>query len=59
MSDGDYVAKNLNVFNTIVAQLVLVKVKMDETDHFMTLLCYFLDSWDNLVMPIGSTVKCL
>jgi len=30
---------------------------MDEEDHCMTLLCYFSNSWDNLVMAIGSIVK--
>jgi hypothetical protein len=32
---------------------------MDEEDHCMTLLCSFPDSWDNLVMAIGSIVKTL
>lgn len=29
---------------------------MDEDE---TLCCYFLDSWDNLVMAMGSIVKTL
>jgi len=32
---------------------------MDKEDHYMTLLCYFLNSRDNLVMAIGSTIKTL
>jgi len=32
---------------------------MDEEDHCMTLLCSLLDSWENLVMAIGSIVKTL
>jgi hypothetical protein len=34
-------------------------VKLDEEDHCMTLLCSFLDSWENLVMTIGRIVKAL
>jgi hypothetical protein len=34
-------------------------MNMDEEDHRMTLLCSFLDSWDNLVMNIGRTRKTL
>jgi len=32
---------------------------MNEEDRCMTLLCSFLDSWDNLVMAIGSSVNIL
>lgn len=49
----------LNAFNTIVTQLKLVGVNMDETDRCMTLLCTLPDLWDNLVMAVGSTAKKL
>ena len=32
---------------------------MDEEDHCMIPLCSFSNSWDNLVMAIGSTIKAL
>jgi hypothetical protein len=32
---------------------------MDDEDRCMTFLCFFLDSWDNLVMAIGSIAKKL
>jgi hypothetical protein len=46
MGDGDSVVEHLNAFNTIVTQLILVGVKMDEEDHCMTLLCSFPISWE-------------
>jgi hypothetical protein len=59
MGDGDSVSKHLNAFNTIVNQLNLVGVKMDEDDCCMTLLCSLPYLWDNLVMGIESTTKKL
>jgi hypothetical protein len=59
MGDDDFVAKNMNTFNTIVTQLISVGVKMDEDDHCMTLLCSLPNSRDNLVMAIGSNVKII
>jgi hypothetical protein len=57
MGDGNSVARHMNTFNTIVTQMISVGVKMDEEDFSMTLLCSFPDSWDNLVMSIGITMK--
>jgi hypothetical protein len=56
MDDGDYVAKHMNAFNTIVTWLILVRVNMDDEDQYMTLLCSFPNLWDNLVITITSTV---
>ena len=59
MCDVDFVAEHLNVFNTIVTQLISIRVKVDEEDHYMGLLGSLLVSWDDLVMAIRSTVKKL
>ena len=55
MEDGDSVTKHLNAFNTLVSQLVSVNITIAEEDKCITLLCSFLNSWDNLVVEIGST----
>ena len=47
----------LNVFDTLVNQLISVDIKMEEEDKSITLLCPLLDSWDNLVVEIGSSTK--
>lgn len=59
MGDGGYVVEYLNAFNNIMTQLISIRVKMDEEDHSMALLCTLFDSWDNLVMAIESIVKKL
>jgi hypothetical protein len=56
MEDGDYVTEYLNAFNTLVSQLVSVNIAIAE-DKCITLLCSLRDSWDNLVVAIGSTTQ--
>jgi hypothetical protein len=57
MEDGDSVTKHLNAFNTLVSQLVPVNITIAEEDKCITLLCSLPNSWDNLVVAIGSTTK--
>jgi hypothetical protein len=57
MEDGDSVTEHLNAFNTLVSQLVSVNITIVEEDKCITLLCSFPDSWDNLVVAIGSTTQ--
>jgi hypothetical protein len=57
MEDGDYVTEHLNAFNTLVSQLVSVNITIAKEDKCITLLCSLLDSWDNLVVAIGSTTQ--
>jgi hypothetical protein len=57
MEDGDSVTEHLNAFNTLVSQLGYVNITIAEEDKCITLLCSFLESWDNLVVPIGSTTQ--
>jgi hypothetical protein len=55
MEDGDSVTKHLN--DTLVSQLVSVNITIAEEDKCITLLCSLPDSWDNLVVAIGSTTQ--
>jgi hypothetical protein len=57
MEDGDSMTKHLNAFNTLVSQLVSVNIAIAEEDKCITLLCSLADSWDNLVVAIGSTTQ--
>jgi hypothetical protein len=47
-----------HTFNTLVSQLVSVNITIAEEDKCITLLCSLPDSWDNLVVEIGSTTQC-
>ena len=57
MEDGDSVTEHLNAFNTLVSQLGSINITIAEEDKCITLLCYFPDFWDNLVVAIGSTTQ--
>jgi hypothetical protein len=59
MRDGDSVAEHLNAFNTVVSQLVSVDIKISDEDKCISLLCSLLDSWDSLVVAIGSNTTSL
>eukprot|EP00253_Pinus_taeda_P036250 PITA_36250 len=59
MKDGDSVTENLNVFNTVVSQLSSVDIKILDEDNCISLLCSLLDSWDSLVIAIGSNATAL
>ena len=57
MGDGDSMTDHLNSFNTMVSQLIYVDIKLKEEDKCITLLCSLPNSYDNLVVEIGSTTK--
>ena len=59
MEDGDSVIDHLNFFNSTVSQLISVDIKMEEEEKCITLLCSLPDSWDNLVVVIGSSTKSI
>ena len=56
MEEGGSIIEHLNVFNLLVVQLASSGVKIEEEDQCMTLLCSLLDSWDHLMMALGSTL---
>jgi hypothetical protein len=51
------VIEHLNAFNTLVSHLGSVNIFLAKEDKCISLLCSFLDSWDNLVVEIGSTTQ--
>jgi hypothetical protein len=57
MEDGDSVTEHLNAFNTLVSQLVYVNITTAEEYKCITLLCSLPESWDNMVVAIGSTTQ--
>ena len=57
MEDGYFVTEHLNSFNTFVSQLGYVNNMIAKEDMCITLLCSLLDSWDKLVVAIGSTTQ--
>jgi hypothetical protein len=59
MRDGDSVAENLNSFNTVVSQLVFVDTNISDEDKCISLLCSLLDSWDSMVVSLGSNTTAL
>ena len=59
MKDGDLVTEHLNAFNTVVSQLASVDIKISDEDKCISLLCSLPDSWDSLVIAIGSIATAL
>jgi hypothetical protein len=58
MRDGDF-GRAFEAFNTVVSQLVSVDIKISDEDKCISLLCSLPDSWDSLVVAIGSNTTSL
>ena len=54
MDENETVTEYLNVYNTLVIQITSVGIKMAKEDKCITLLCSLSNSWDNLIVAIGS-----
>ena len=54
MSHGDLVIEHLNVFNTFISHLLSIDIKIIKEEKCVSLSCSLSDSWDSIVMFIGS-----
>ena len=59
MKYGDSVTEHLNAFNIVVSKLAFVDIKISDEDKCISLLCSLPDSWDSLVIAIGSNATAL
>ena len=59
LKDGDLVTEPLNAFNNVVSQFLFVDIKILDEDKCLILLCSLPDSWDCLVIAIGSNTTTL
>ena len=59
MKDGDSVTKHPNALNNVVSQLSYVDIKISDEDKCISFLCSLLDSWDSLVIEMGSNTTTL
>jgi hypothetical protein len=59
MSDGCSVTEHLYEFNIVLIRLLFVDIKIIDEEKCIILLCFFPDSWDSLVMDIGSNTTTL
>ena len=54
LKDGDSVTDHLNAFYIVVSQFLFVDIKISNEDKCISLLCSLPNSWDGLVVAIGS-----
>ena len=59
IKDGDLVTEHLNAFNTVVSQFSSVDIQISNEYKCIILLCSLPDSWDSLVIAIGSNTTTL
>ena len=60
MKEGTNIVYHLNVFNTLMCQFTRIRVKIEEEDKAIMLLCTLPESWDHLVtIIIYSTTNSL
>lgn len=56
MKEGGIVSNHLNEFNTLVTQLVLVDISLDDEIKAILLLCSLPNSWEGVVLVVSTSV---
>ena len=56
MSEGGSVADHLNEFNTLMSQLIYVKVNFVDEVRALLILCSFPESRNSLVMAVSNSI---
>ena len=59
MGENDSVIEHLNVYNSVISQLLSTDIKITKEEKCINLLCSLSDSWDSLVVAIGSNSTTL
>ena len=59
MKDGDLATEHMNAFNIVVSWLLSIDIKILDEDKCISLLCSLSDSWDSMVIAIGSNENAL
>jgi hypothetical protein len=59
MKDGDSVTEHLNAFNIVVSQLLSIDIKIYDEDMCISLIFFLPNSWDSMVVAIGSNSTTL
>ena len=49
----------MNAFNIVARQLLSIDIKISDEDKCISLFCSLLDSWDSLVIAIGSNATTM
>ena len=49
----------LNTFNIVVSQLFYIDIKISDEDKCISLFCSLPNSWDSLIIEIGSNATAL
>jgi hypothetical protein len=59
MKDEDSVAEHMHAFDIVVSRLLSVDIEISNEDKCIILLFSLPESWDSLIVPIGSNTTTL